>query len=107
MIYCFDLDGTLATDMHSEYGSGRYMDAQPLEQRIAKVNALYDAGHTIKIFTARGITTGWDWRELTEHQLREWGVKYHELIMGKPHADWFIDDRAVNIRDFMESEQLQ
>ena len=22
------------------------------------------------------------------------GCKYHELIMGKPHADMFIDDKA-------------
>ena len=32
--------------------------------------------------------------ELTKQQLDDWGVKYHELIMGKPHADYFIDDKA-------------
>ena len=32
--------------------------------------------------------------ELTDKQLKEWGCKYHELIMGKPHADYFIDDKA-------------
>ena len=31
---------------------------------------------------------------LFEKQLKDWGCKYHELIMGKPHADYFIDDKA-------------
>ena len=31
---------------------------------------------------------------LTKMQLDIWGCKYHELIMGKPHADMFIDDKA-------------
>lgn len=91
MIYCFDLDGTLAIGIRREYEGAR-----PLEGRIAMVNALFDAGHTIKIFTARGATTGIDWRELTEKQLHDWGLKYHELIMGKPHADFYIDDKAIN-----------
>ena len=30
------------------------------------------------------------------------GVKYHELIMGKPYGDFFIDDKAHN--DFFEME---
>ena len=33
-------------------------------------------------------------RPLTQAQLKMWGVKYHELLMGKPHADIFIDDKA-------------
>ena len=32
-------------------------------------------------------------RDLTEKQLEKWGVKYHELLFGKPHADVFIDDK--------------
>ena len=28
-----------------------------------------------------------------------WGVKYHELLMGKPGADFFIDDKGVTIED--------
>jgi len=38
--------------------------------------------------------------DLTKQQLEEWGVKYHELIMGKPHADYFIDDKGVNADEF-------
>ena len=91
MIYCFDIDGTLCTKT-----DGAYEEAEPFPDRIAVVNALHTAGHTIKLFTARGATTGINWRDVTERQLREWSICYHELIMGKPEADIFIDDKAIN-----------
>jgi hypothetical protein len=28
--------------------------------------------------------------------MKKWGVCYHELILGKPEADIFIDDKAFN-----------
>ena len=39
-------------------------------------------------------------RPLTEQQLEEWGVKYHELLFGKPHADIFIDDKGCKDTDW-------
>ena len=71
------------------------------------LNQLYEEGHTIKLFTARGAQTGIDWREITEEKLAEWGVKYHELLMTKPHADIFIDDKAINADDWMKSNTLR
>jgi hypothetical protein len=91
MIYCFDIDGTLCT-----ITNGAYEQAEPFLNRIAVVNSLFKAGHRIKLFTARGSTTGIDWRVTTERQLAIWNVHYHELIMGKPEADIFIDDKAFN-----------
>ena len=91
MIYCFDIDGTLCSKTDGDYAT-----AKPYLERIEVVNALYVAGHQIKLFTARGSTTGIDWRDLTARQMQEWGVLYHELILGKPEADIFIDDKAFN-----------
>jgi len=68
--------------------------------RIKLINDLYNQGHEIKFFTARGTTTGIDWRGLTESQLTSWGVQYHTLILGKPHADIYIDDKGKHDRDF-------
>lgn len=96
MIYAIDIDGTLCDTEDSDY-----KNSIPRKDIISRVNQLYNEGHTIKIFTGRGATSGIDWREFTESQLKTWGVKYHELIMGKPHADYYIDDRAINIRDFL------
>lgn len=91
LTYCFDIDGTLCTDTN-----GDYVAAEPITSRIAHVNELYAAGHTIKLFTARGSTTGIDWRDLTEIQLERWDVHHHELIMGKPHWDIMIDDKSIH-----------
>ena len=52
------------------------------------------------MFTARGSTTKKDWYEFTLNQITEWGLKFHELITGKPEADLFIDDKAINHNDW-------
>ena len=93
--YCFDLDGTLCTNTE-----GAYETAQPFSDRIQKVNELFHNGNHIYIFTARGTVTGIDWRALTEEQLERWGVKYHELRLGKPFAHIYVDDRGMSDKDF-------
>ena len=87
--FCFDIDGTLCSQV-----SGDYTKAEPFVVRITEVNRLRSAGHQIKLFTARGATSGIDWASRTESQLASWGLHYDELIFGKPHADVYIDDKA-------------
>ncbi len=99
MTYCFDIDGTLCTNTE-----GAYEAARPHVDVIVRVNALFDGGHRIILCTARGATTGIDWRSTTERQLKDWGVKFHELWFGKPTADLYVDDKAVNIKDWMARE---
>jgi hypothetical protein len=33
--------------------------------------------------------------------MKSWGVRYHELIFGKPHFDLMVDDRAMSIDEWM------
>lgn len=94
-IYCFDIDGTICYTEGSDYPN-----STPIVERIEFINELFSEGHEIKFFTARGTTTGIDWRELTESQLSSWGVRYHTLILGKPHADIYIDDKGRHDQDF-------
>lgn len=103
-IYVFDLDGTICKwNKTKSFPNGRAEDATPLPKRINKVNRLYDKGHTIIIDTARGSVTGKDQTELTKKQLKEWGVKYHELRVGtKTYGDWYIDDKAISDREFFK-----
>jgi hypothetical protein len=93
--YCFDIDGTICTDPQGEYGK-----AEPHREMVAVINRLRSEGHRILIFTARGSGTGLDWKELTERQLAAWGVGYDRLYFGKPPADVYVDDKAVNIAEF-------
>ena len=94
--YVFDIDGTICTDT-----KGKYESAKPFKERINFVNELYKAGNIIKYFTARGSTTNIDWREVTAKQLKEWGALHHELILGKPYGDIFIDDKAFNCNEWI------
>jgi hypothetical protein len=98
--YCFDLDGTLCTNTE-----GDYEKALPFENRISRVNRLFEEGNEITIFTARGSETGIDWYKLTETQLKSWGVKYSRLILGKPFAHQYIDDRAISDTDFFKDSE--
>jgi hypothetical protein len=98
MIYCFDIDGTLCTNTEGEYNK-----AEPYPHVIAHVNQLFAEGHQILLYTARGATTGIDWRAVTIRQMEEWNVRYHQLFMGKPTADVYIDDKAVNSIEWTQS----
>ena len=73
-----------------------YSSAKPYKERIEKINKLYDEGHEITYWTARGTMTGIKWFNVTLKQLKEWGCKFHELKMGKPYYDLFIDDKNIN-----------
>ena len=63
--------------------------------------AVSGGGSKIILFTSRGYTSKFDWRPLTEKQLDSWGLKYHELIFGKPFADYYIDNKAIDILDWV------
>jgi hypothetical protein len=95
MKYMVDIDGTICLSKN-----GDYLRAVPLWDRIDTLNVLFDQGNEIHYWTARGSKTGKDWSTLTKQQLEDWGCKYTSLSMGKPSYDVWIDDLAVNARDF-------
>ena len=67
-----------------------------------KINILYDEGHTIIYWTARGGSSGIDQTEITQKQIIKWGAKNHGIKLGKPSYDMFICDKAVNSHDFFK-----
>lgn len=96
-VFVVDIDGVLATLVPAN----DYALCQPIVKNIQIVNTLFNAGHRIILFTARGSATGIDWSEITQQQLAEWGVQYHELQFGKPAADFYIDDRLIPLSEAM------
>lgn len=86
-----DIDNTITTTSETDY-----KNAKPIPERINKINKLYDDGHTITYWTARGTLSGIDFTELTKNQLTEWGAKHHFLKMKKEAFDLLIDDKAFN-----------
>ena len=104
MKYVIDIDGTIC----SLVSDGKYENASPIHSRIEKINKLYDEGHQIIYLTARGMgrynndtaLAKARFYYLTELQLKSWGCKYHELLLGKPSGDYYIDDKGVNSNEF-------
>lgn len=101
--YIFDLDGTICTNTNGEYQS-----AKPFIERIKYINRLFDIGNKIIIHTARGMGTfngnaelaNKEYYEFTKTQLENWGLKYNNLILGKPSGDYYIDDKGCWSEDF-------
>ena len=95
MLIYVDIDETICKTPSSR----DYSLATPILENIKKINLLYDKGHYIYYWTARGTISLKDWTEVTKEQFREWGVKYHQLLFGKPAYDLLIDDKALNSLD--------
>jgi hypothetical protein len=106
MTYVIDIDDTICRTNGSDYEN-----SQPLNDRIATVNKLYDEGHTILFLTARGMCRNnndqlgaiAELYNFTHDQLLGWGVKFHKLFLGKPAGDVYIDDKACKDTDFFET----
>ena len=104
MKYIIDIDDTICEKPENS----DYESSYPKLHRIAKINKLYDVGHHITYFTARGMGRSKDnpaiayeeCYEITKQQLTRWGAKFHRLVMGKPYADLYIDDKGITDRDF-------
>ena len=73
---------------------------------IDKINNLKLNGHKVKVFTSRYMgrnnekskTVKKKYFNTTKKQLIKWGLKFDELIMGKPSYDFHIDDKSFNSR---------
>jgi len=105
MIYMVDIDGTICEQQTAREKNSEFPDyslSKPYKDRIAQINKLYDEGHQIQYWTARGTVSGIDWYEQTVKQLRDWGAKYHRVSVGKPHYDIWVDDKAIEIDNFFQ-----
>ena len=97
-----DIDGIICETKGSDY-----KNSVPNKRIIARINALYERGNVIKIFTGRGTVSGKDWKIQTRQQLNSWGVKYSELIFGKPHYDWFLEDKMMTLNDLFQDKEIE
>ena len=95
---CFDLDNVICRTTNNDY-----KNSKPKKEVIKKINSLYENGHFIKIFTSRFMGRSKERISLakkrglkfTKKQLGVWGLKYNQLIFGKPSYDIYIDDKSI------------
>lgn len=98
IVLCFDIDGVICDTKSLDYSKSK-----PIYKNIIKINELFDKGFLIKLFTARYVGRAKNNLKIvkkrndkiTVPQLKKWGVKYHELIYGKPVFSIFVDDRNL------------
>ena len=95
MLIYVDIDDTICY-YENKNDKMDYSKAKPHKDRILKINKFYEQNNTIIYWTARGTMTGINWFKITLEQLNNWGCKFHELKMGKPAYDLFIDDKNIN-----------
>jgi CMP-N,N'-diacetyllegionaminic acid synthase len=96
-IFCFDIDGVICKTVKNNYSS-----AKPIKQTIKIINKLYLKNKVI-IFTSRYMGRNKDNSkkakaqgfDKTYNQLKNWGLKFHELRFGKPSYDYFLDDKNI------------
>ena len=110
-----DFDGTI-TDPELDFSEAIQKAPQP--GSIEAINILYDAGHTISIYSCRSnpdvvgsikrkllnvnpttLEKKWIAQTLEEEMigyLRFHKIKYHNIVKSKPHYHLIIDDRALN-----------
>jgi capsule biosynthesis phosphatase len=108
--WVFDLDNTLVTKPEI---SGKYESVRPNRKVISFVQKLFNTGHHIIINTARGmLSCNEDINTITKNvkpcielTLKKYDIPYHELILGKPYGDVYIDDKAVNSNDWFGSQE--
>ena len=95
MIIYVDIDGTICHTENSDYEN-----SIPNFMYILKINNLYNEGHEIVYWTARGGTTGKSWRTFTKRQIDNWGCRYTRIeLKRKPSWDLLIDDKTKRIEE--------
>lgn len=107
--FCFDLDNTLVT---YPIESGDYTTVMPIQKNINLANFLHSLGHEIIIHTARRMKTHHgnngrvlaDIGRITLDTLEKFQIKYNEIYFGKPYADFYIDDCAINAFDDIQKQ---
>ena len=103
-----DIDDTISFTYNRDF-----VNSEPNQPVIDRINELYDEGWNIVLFTARGGKScntleekEAKYRQVTEDWLKRYNVKYHTLMFGKPNADYYVDDKNISVDEFIRRRKL-
>ena len=104
MRFCFDIDGVIF-----KINKG-YIKHEPIWSTVKYIKHLKSLNHEVVLYTARKMKTfngniGKINKEIVENtlfNLNRYNIPYDEIYFGKPNADVYIDDKALNFYDFKE-----
>jgi len=100
-----DVDDTILTTENRDYAN-----STPNIPLIEKINGLYDEGWSIFYFSARGHVSYnndiYDVEGTVYPIMEQWmednNVKYTRVLLGKPIAKYYIDDKAILPEEFLK-----
>lgn len=111
--FVFDIDGIVAKvppipdceiqhDKYNERFHEFYKKSEPITTTIELMKKLHSLGHKIILHTSR-------WKEdeaVTRNWLFHYNVPFDQLIMNKPWAHFYIDDKHVTIQQLLEQIKM-
>jgi capsule biosynthesis phosphatase len=108
---CVDFDGTIC---ETKKPGQSYTDVLPLPGAIESLKELKSKGYEIVIHTARNMAThSNNVAKVTAVQApiiiewcKKWDCPFDELFFGKPHVDFFIDDKGITFTTWEEVKQI-
>jgi capsule biosynthesis phosphatase len=106
-VICFDVDDTLCVTKNRDYAN-----SEPIEPMVARLREAKANGWRVVLYTARGQgRSNGQWETVAEEVKLEiaafcqrHNVPYDEIIVGKPWAKWYVDDKALRPDEFLKVE---
>ncbi len=107
--FCFDIDNVLFT-MPEVYND--YTTVKPIYKNIDYLKFLKNMGHTIILYTSRGMKSynnnigliTKNIANITFDTLDKYNIEYDEIYFGKPYANFYIDNTIVNSTEDLEKQ---
>lgn len=107
---CIDLDGTICETKRQDQD---YADVVPLPGAIEAMKDFKARGYYVVIHTARNMRTyNSNVGAVIRNQaktvidwLDKYEVPYDELLFGKPHVDYFIDDKGLTFTNWADMRE--
>ena len=98
-----DVDDTILTTVNRDYANSK-----PIVEVVSKLREAKSNGWTILLHTARGMGRSNGKIELVQEEVvneitsfcSKWDVPYDEIIVGKPWAAMYVDDKALRPDEF-------
>jgi len=98
-----DVDDTILTTTDRDYANSR-----PIAPVVNKLREAKSLGWHIILFTARGMGRSNGNIDLVKNEVfnevssfcEKWNVPYDEIMVGKPWAAMYVDDKAVTPKQF-------
>jgi capsule biosynthesis phosphatase len=103
-IICVDVDDTICITENRDYANSK-----PITPMIEKLREARDKGYVIVLHTARGQgRSEGNWKSVEQEVRQEvetfctkFDVPFDVIVLGKPWAQWYVDDKAVRPDEFI------